>query len=366
MGTMRHFRQRRARWQSDATNRHLLRQQLRRQRRQRLRWNLHQRWEHRPRANLRQRWEHRPEWNLHQHWEHRPRANLRQRWDHRPRANLRQHWEHRPEWNLRQHWEHRPRANLRQHWDHRPRANLRRWVRFDGRSVRRVAVITTVLLLGSGAGYAAIRAGGPGSGSPTAQDTARPAADHPPRGNSPRRVPGLTTLGVFHSVALTDGGRVEVAERARTPAPLDELSLLPPPAQDGARALPRLKDFRLYADGERVTAPTTIEVTTVIKLDRSATVFELRYRVVGAAARRKPAAPGRATLSLRPALAPSLDLVRAVVEVRGVKVHNLVCVDLRRKAQLCGTKRGDGWRTRRLPVASSAVVALVDLRDRSA
>ncbi len=353
MGTMQHFRQRRARWQSDATNRHLLHQQLRRQRRQRLRWNLHQRWEHRPRANLRRRWEHRPDWNLRERWEHRPRANLRQRWEHRPRANLRQRWEH------------RPRANLRQHWDHRPRANLRRWVRFDGRSVRRVAVITTVLLLGGGAGYAAIRAGDPGSGSPTAEDTARPAGDQPPRGNSPRRVPGLTTLGVFQSVALTDRGQVEVAERARTSEPLDELSLLPPPAQDGARALPRLEDVRLYADGERVTAVTTIEVTTVIELDRSATVFELRYRVVGAAARRKPAAPGRATISLRPALAPSLDLVRAVVEVRGVKVHNLVCVDLRRKAQLCGTDSGDGWRTRRLPVASSAVVALVDLRDRS-
>ncbi|MGH3346713.1 MAG: hypothetical protein ACRDO4_07005 [Nocardioides sp.] len=335
--TVLHVRQRHARWQVDATYRSQLRQQRRLERRRRLLWDLRRRWEQRRR--LRELWEQRPRWGL------------REQWEQRPRWNLREQWEQRPRWNLRQRWEQRSRREPR-----------RRWVRIDGRAVRQVAVVTTILLVGGGAGYATIwTAGDGGFGKPSAEGATGSAADRSPRGESPRRMPG-----VFLSVAVTDGGKLEVAESARTSKPLDELSLLPPPAPDGVRGLPRLEDVQLSADGEPVKVPTTIEVTTVVVLDRPATLIELRYRVVGATARSKPATPGRATLSLRPALAPTLHNVRAVVAVRGTKVHNLVCVDLRSRAQLCGIKHRDGWRTRRLPIASAAVVALVDLPRRAA
>jgi hypothetical protein len=130
--------------------------------------------------------------------------------------------------------------------------------------------------------------------------------------------------------------------------------------------LPHLEDVRVTADGRTVTVPKTVEVTTVVFLDRPATVLELHYRIVDASARRQPGRPGRATLSLRPALATTLDDSRAVIEVHGTKVHTLLCVDLPAKRQLCGVERADGWRTQRLDTVSSAVVALVDLPDRAA
>jgi hypothetical protein len=105
---------------------------------------------------------------------------------------------------------------------------------------------------------------------------------------------------------------------------------------------------------------------TVVPLTSPATRIELRYQIVGATARSKPAARGRATLSLRPALVPTLENSPAVIAVQGAKIHNLVCVDRPPKKQLCGVDRRKGWRTRRLPSAAATVIALVDLRDRAA
>lgn len=238
---------------------------------------------------------------------------------------------------------------------------------FDGHSARLVVLVASVLLLTGVAGYAAIRPGGDtGNGTPSAEGTARTAADQSPSDKRPRRVPGRTMPGIYLLVAFTDVGQLEVAERARTGTQFEELSLAPPPAPAGSDGTPRLVDVQVSADGQPVPVPGTIEVATKVTLAVPATSIELRYRVVGAAARSEPAPPGRATLSLRPALASTFRDGRVVVDVRGTDVHNLVCVDLRAPAQLCGVDRGDGWRTRRLPVASSAVIALVDLPDPAA
>ncbi len=222
--------------------------------------------------------------------------------------------------------------------------------------------MTLVLLLGGVAGH-----GGATTGEPSAMGadgSANRSAEQGPE-------PGLPRTGIFLSVAINDEGKLQAVERARAVAPLTELSLVPPPPPDGSRGLPQLQDVELFVDGEKVEVPTPIEVTTVVPLTTPATRIELRYQVVGAAARSKPAARNqparnRATLSLRPALVPTLEDSRAVIAVQGAKVHSMVCVDRPRKKQRCGEDRGEGWRTRRLPSASATVIALVDLPARTA
>jgi hypothetical protein len=229
---------------------------------------------------------------------------------------------------------------------------------------RRLVLTTALVLIGGVAGYAVISSvGDRGDGGPSADGTARPSAKH---SNEGARVPGLTRPGIFLSVAVADVGALEVTEEARTGQPVTELSITPPPALEGSDRLPHLEDVQVTADGRSVTVPEIVEVTTVVVLDRPAKVIELHYRVVGASARSKPATPGRARLTLRPALATTLDDSRAVIEVHGTRVRALLCVELPAKQQLCGTARDGGWRTQRLDTASSAVVALVDLPTRTA
>ena len=328
MQIMRQARQRYPRWQANATYRRLLREQVWWQRRQRLRSEVSR------------------------HWTERPRLEPGRLWDERPRIELRQHWDERPRLELRRHWTERPRLELHRHWTERPRLS---W--HPGRGVRRVAVVTMVLLLGGVAGH-----GGATTGQPSAMGADRSANRS---AGEQRPAPGLPRLGIFLSVAINDQGKVQAVERARTRTPLTELSLLPPPPA-GSRGLPKLQRVQVFADGEPVSVPTTIEVTTVVPLTKPATRIELRYQVVGATARSKPTARGRATLSLRPALVPTLKRSSAVIAVQGAKVHALVCVDRPRKHQLCGVDLGQRWRTRRLPSASATVIALVDLPDRVA
>jgi hypothetical protein len=240
----------------------------------------------------------------------------------------------------------------------------RRRDRFDGRSAWQTVLITSVAILSAVVGYAAFRAPGvSGDGRPSADGTVRSASDDSARDGRRGGMPGLTRPGIYVSVAVTSVGDLEVVERARFGEALLEVSLAPPPALTDAGGTPRLADVQVSADGEPVPVPGTIEEAVEVALAGPATRIELRYRVVGAVARSEPATPGRATLSLRPALAATLASSRAVVEVHGAEVHNLVCVDRPRADQLCGVDRGDGWRTRRLPTASSAVVALVDLPE---
>jgi len=317
------IQQRHARWQADATHRRLFRQQVWRQRRQQLRWELHRRWHERPHLDLRRRWEQRPHLDLRRRWEQRPHPELRRRWQERTRRDL-----------------------------------------FEGIAVGRVAVFASVLLIGGVAGYAAIRSAGDAeTGSPSADGTARAAAEQSPGEQTPKPLPGLNRAGVFLSVAVDDSGELEVSERARSAEPLLELSLVPPPPPDGVRGLPQLTDVEVTVDGEPVEVPSPIEVTTVVELTEPATRIDLRYQIVGAVARQKKPTSRRATLSLRPALGPMLDGSRAVVEVYGTLVRDLSCVEQRRKARACGTDLGDGWRTRPVPATSSSVVAVVRLPE---
>jgi hypothetical protein len=228
----------------------------------------------------------------------------------------------------------------------------------------RVAGAAVLLLFSGVGGYAVILSVGDlGDGRPSADDTARSASDHP----GGARIPGLTRPGIFVSVAVDQAGGLQVSEHARTGKSIEELSITPPPALEGVAGLPRLEDVEVTADGRPVEdVPDTVEVTTVVVLVQPATVIELSYRVVGASARSKPATPGRATLSLRPALATTLTDSRTMIEVRGARVRTLTCVDLPPQQQRCGLAREGGWRTQRLDTASSSVLALVDLPDRVA
>jgi hypothetical protein len=328
MQILRQTRQRHPRWQADATYRRLLREQVWWERRQRMRSEVSR------------------------HWTERPRLEPRRLWTERPRLELRRHWTERPRPELRRHWTERPRPEPHRHWTAPPRLA---W--HPGRGVRRAAVVTLVLLLGGVAGH-----GSATTGQPSAMGADRSANRS---AGVQRPAPGLPRTGIFLSVAINDQGKLQAVERARTGTPVTELSLIPPPPPPGSRELPKLQRVRLFADGEQVSLPTTtVEVTTVVPLTDPATRFELRYQVVGAAARSKPTARGRATLSLRPALVPTLKGSSAVIAVQGAKVHNLVCVDRPREKQLCGVDRGEGWRTRPVPSASATVIALVDLPDR--
>ncbi len=246
-------------------------------------------------------------------------------------------------------------------WEVRRRRN-----QLGARSTRRAAVATAVVLLAGVVGFAAIRVAGDAGVRPAAEGTARPAADHSSPDDRRGRDSGAVRPGIMLSAAVDDFGVMEVAEVAHARQPLLHLSLAPPPTQAGTDGTPRLEGVQVSADGQPVSVPDTIAEPTQITLAEPATTIELRYRVVGAAARSVPAPPGRATLSLRPALASTLVGTRAVVRVNGAEVHNLVCVDRVPEERLCGIDRGDGWRTQRLPTASSAVVALVDLPDPAA
>lgn len=229
------------------------------------------------------------------------------------------------------------------------------------RPPRRIVLGTAVVLLAGVAGYAGVRSLGEliGGGA-SAEGTARSASALTSHG---ARVPGFTRPGIFVSVGVTDAGGLQVSEHARTGKSVVELSITPPPALKGSpRRMPRLEDVRVIADGRPVEGvPRTVEVTTVVPLVQPATLIELHYRVVDASARSKTSARGRATVSLRPALASTLSDSRAMIEVRGTRVHTLMCVDLPPKQQRCGVDRADGWRTQRLDSSSAAVVALVDL-----
>lgn len=322
--TLARVRQRHARWQSDTTNRHLYRQQVWRQRRHQLRWELHRHWQERPRLQLRRRWQERPS------------LDLRDRWQERPRLDLRHHWQERAPHDL-----------------------------FERIYVGRVAAFASVLLLAGVGGYAALRSAGDGeTGNPSADGTARAAAEEPSGEPPSKPMPGITYPGVFLSVSVDEGGELEAAERVRSPEPLLELSLVPPPPPGGVRELPQLHDVQITADGEPVAdVPDTMEVATTVLLAEPATRIDVRYQVVGAVTREKNTTSRWATLSLRPALGPMLHGSRAVVEVYGARVHDLACIQQRGAARACGIDLGDGWRTRPVPAVSSSVSAVVRLPD---
>ena len=330
MQILRQARQRHPRWQPDATYRRLLREQVWWQRRQRLRWEVRRLVTERPRPDFRSL------------VTERPRPDFRRLRPERPRLDVRRL---RPE---------RPRLDLRRRWSERPRLSAR-----AGRAVRRVAVVTLVVLLGGVAGH-----GGATTGQPSAMGADRSAAA--PSEGEQRPKPGVTGPGIFLSVAVDDFGQLTAVEQARTDTPLTELSLVPPPPPAGSRRLPQLQNVQLFADGEPVSVPTTIEVTTLVALTGPATRIELRYKVVGAAARSKPAERGRATLSLRPALVPTSMTRAPSSRSRAPRSTTWRASTWLGRSSSAVSTAEHGWRTRRLPSASSAVVALVNLPDRAA
>ena len=205
---------------------------------------------------------------------------------------------------------------------------------------------------------------GPERASPVAGVRGPPGADPaaPPQGAS--EGPGLTRTGIHLSVSPDSLGDLDVVERIIAARPVGALSLSPPPRVPGeaGRTNARLVDVQVTADSTPVdVADDDVEQAGDVELPRPATVFELRYRVVGADLRSESAPPGRATLSLRPAAFADLASAPTVVQVQGAVVHTLVCVDLPRARQLCGVEDLEGWHTEQVAAATSRVLALVDL-----
>ncbi len=336
------LRERRARRQAQVLNRQLYREQRRVERRQRLRWELERRWSGRPRPDLR-------EWDVRRRWVERPRLVPVQ-----PTAPA------------------------------RPPRDLRYGVAID----RVIAAVVVLLVGGTLAGYAVVRAvDDPEKGPASVDGAVRPAAGGP-GGATPRSMPGVTDPGAFLSVTRDDTGDLIATERVRATEPLAELSIVPPEAPPGSRWLPRLDDVELTVDGDAVALPVgvdAIEVATVVPLTEPGSLVELRYRVVGVTtttepaaakpARKKPpkttpararSAPHLSVISLRPALGPMLEDAKAVVEVYGARVHELTCVDRPKRLRDCGVDLGDGWRTQPMPAVKSSVLVVVDRPDPAA
>ena len=203
----------------------------------------------------------------------------------------------------------------------------------------------------------------PGAGTPTDQAQLRSdTVDADASGGA--RGPGLSRPGIHLSVSPTRSGELAVVERIITPRPISVLPLAAPPRVprgDGPDA--RLTDLVVAADDVVVPVGGSGEVgqERELSLPRPATTFELRYRVVDAVERSASAPPERVTLSLRPAASGALETSPAVVQVRGVAVHALVCLDAPPEQQLCGVDDRGGWHTEPVTAATSSVLALVDL-----
>lgn len=177
--------------------------------------------------------------------------------------------------------------------------------------------------------------------------------------------PGLTSPGLHLTVAPEASGELEVSEHLLAPGPITTLSVAPPPppVADAGGPPPRVVGLQVAADGVPVGLPwgDVVDSPREVTLPAGTTSVELRYRVLHSAASSVRAAPGRATLSLRPAAALTLPSAPVVVEVTRVDVHHLICLDEPPSVQLCGVSDRDGWHTRAVTGASSHVLALVDL-----
>ena len=196
----------------------------------------------------------------------------------------------------------------------------------------------------------------PGPAAPQGTGDASP----PPR---PARESSAVPTGVHLTATVDERGDVAVVERLDSSWPLTRLSLSPPsPPRDGAPA-PRLVGLEVTANGVVVPLPWggAVDRDRELALPSPTTRIELSYRLRGVVSRSRSAAPGRVTVSLRPAMATELPESPAVVELAGARVHTLLCAQQPRSRQLCGIQESGGWRTLPLTGSTSLVLALIDL-----
>lgn len=168
--------------------------------------------------------------------------------------------------------------------------------------------------------------------------------------------------------AGTDGS-LEVVERVRTAVSVTVLPLRPPrstSAPGTSGVTPTVVGLQAEAGGAVVSDVPTSPLPATgarLTLPSAAKDIVMRYRLESGADRSQPAPVGRVLIALSPITAAdaSLRTLKAVVEVVGGSVRNLVCPDLPVSDQLCGRQHGTIWSTTAIPLATSAVVAQVDL-----
>lgn len=194
-----------------------------------------------------------------------------------------------------------------------------------------------------------------------------PSTGSPSSGPSPERTtgPGLSAPGTYLIARPDSSGILEVVERFRFNTTLSRftLSLGAVPDLLGLGGLkPRVTDLQVQAGTQPVIAPTTLTSTDVVEvvLPTPSQEVLLRYRL-SAVVRSNPSPIGRALAVIAPIASDPAGGGPVLFDVAGTSVRNVVCPQLVRAIQTCGTRRGTGWSAGPMPRSQAVVVAQIDL-----
>lgn len=176
--------------------------------------------------------------------------------------------------------------------------------------------------------------------------------------------PGISEPGVFVVARPDAAGVLEVVERVRLPSRLSEVALtLPQSFGIASLAHPTAVDLQAAADGNVVAVPDsgTVRQRVNLVLPQPADTLELRYRLVDAVQRSRPAPPGRALIIVAPLKVEVLTTQPVMVSVTGAHVTNLTCPLLPQRQQVCGRQDERGWFAPALAGDAAVVIVQVDL-----
>ncbi len=140
---------------------------------------------------------------------------------------------------------------------------------------------------------------------------------------------------------------IRVVEHLTFTAPTDAVALANPEhAGATAQFVPVIKDLWVNGGGDQrqTLAPPAVGDTLHIQLPDDATEITVGYVATGVVVRTPSPVPGRA-LGLMTPLRPEGTVGLRAVEVRGVWVDNLGCVDEAGEISACGRGTALGWST---------------------
>ncbi len=197
---------------------------------------------------------------------------------------------------------------------------------------------------------------------PPSPSPSQPPSSAPPSGAE--NGPGMTEPGVRVAMRPDASGDLEVVEWVRLPNPLREVALtVPQNFGIAAVARPTVVDLQAVADGNVVAVPDngTVRQRVNLVLPQPAAGLQLRYRLVDAVQRSRPAPPGRALIIVAPLMAEALATQPFILQVSGAHVTNLTCPLLPQPQQLCGRQDAQGWSAPGLTGDRAVVIVQADL-----
>jgi len=209
----------------------------------------------------------------------------------------------------------------------------------------------------------------PKPGATTDQPTSSsPSASSQPPSTAPAtgagRGPGVTEPGGRVAARPDASGDLEVVAWVRLSRPLREVALaLPQDFGITPVARPTVVDLQAVADGQVVAVPDngTVRQRVNLVLPQLADTLQLRYRLVDAVQRSRPAPPGRALIMLAPLKVEALAALPVTMQVSGARVTNLTCPLLPQPQQLCGRQDAQAWFTPALAADQAVVIVQADL-----